>query len=64
MSLSSQRHANLYRSKEVLCVHEEVHERLKVKSIDRGFVWQSTSPQYHQPPLDEWEEDLDNEEVE
>jgi hypothetical protein len=36
---------------------------LEIRSIDRGFAWQFASPQYCQPH-DEWEEDLDNYEVE
>lgn len=39
ISLSSCRHGNLYRSEEVLCVHEEVQEGLEIKSTDRGFAW-------------------------
>jgi hypothetical protein len=31
--------------------------------MDWGSTWQSTSPQYCQPH-EEWEEDLDNDEVE
>jgi len=58
MNLSSWRHDNLYKSKNILHAHEEVQERLEIRSINKGFVWQSTSPWYCQPN-DEWEEDMD-----
>lgn len=58
MNLSSWRHDNLYKSEKILHVHEEVRERLEIKSINKGFVWQSISPWYCQPN-DEWEEYLD-----
>ncbi len=44
-------------------VHEEVQERLEKISTNKGFAQQSTSLQYHQLP-DEWEKDLDDDEVE
>jgi len=59
MSLLSQKHCNLYISKKVLHVHVKAHERLEIKSTNRGFA----SPQYHQTH-EEWEENLDNDEVE
>jgi hypothetical protein len=59
MTLSFRKHGNLYRCKEVLGVHEEVHERLDIRSTNRCSTWLM----YHQPP-DEWELDLDNDEVE
>ncbi len=49
MSLSSQIQGKFYKSKEVLCVHEEVQKGLKIRLTNRGYAWQSTSPQYHQP---------------
>jgi hypothetical protein len=38
MSYSCPNHGNLYRSKEVLCDHEKVYERLEIKSIDKGSI--------------------------
>jgi hypothetical protein len=35
---SSQRHANLYKSEEILHVHEEVQKGLKVRYTNKGFV--------------------------
>jgi hypothetical protein len=63
MTLSFQKYGNLYRCKEVLHVHEEVHERLDIKSTNNCSTWQFVSFMYHQPP-NEWEEDSDNDEVE
>jgi hypothetical protein len=39
MSMSFQIHGNLYKYEELLCVHEEVQERLEIRSIDRGSTW-------------------------
>ncbi len=36
---------------------------MEIRSINRGFAWQFASPQYCQPH-DEWEKDMDNDEVE
>jgi hypothetical protein len=64
MNLSSQRHGNLYRfDQEVLHVHEEIYKGLEIRSTNKGSAWKSTSPQHNQCP-NEWEEGLDNEEVE
>jgi hypothetical protein len=38
INLSSQGHGNLYRFEEVLCVHEKIHERLKIRSTYKGMV--------------------------
>jgi hypothetical protein len=40
-----------------------VQKRLEKISTNKGFIQQSTSPQYCQLP-DEWEKDLDDDEVE
>jgi hypothetical protein len=40
-----------------------MQERLEKRSTNKGFVQQSTSPQYRQLP-DEWEKDLDDDKVE
>jgi len=63
MSLSTQRHGNLYKSKEVLHTLQKIQRGMEIRSINRGFAWQSTSPQYHHNH-EEWDEDLDNDEVE
>jgi hypothetical protein len=49
MSLLFQRFGNLYKFKEILHANEEVLEGLKIRSTYKGYVWQSTSPQYRQP---------------
>ncbi len=38
MSLLSRRHCNLYISKKVSHVHVKTHERLEIKSTNRGFA--------------------------
>ncbi len=63
MNFLSWRHGNMYKFEEILHLHEETHVGLGIRWINKGFVWQSTSPQYNQPPS-EWEENLDNDEVE
>jgi hypothetical protein len=39
MSLSTQRHCNLYKYEEIIHMHQEVHGAMEIISIDRGFVW-------------------------
>jgi hypothetical protein len=63
MNPSTQRHGNLYKSKEVLHMHQKIQGGMETRSINRGFIWQSTSPQYRHNH-EEWDEDLDNNEVE
>jgi hypothetical protein len=46
MSLSTQRHGNLYRSKKILHTHQEVQKGMETRSTARGFAWQSTLIQY------------------
>jgi hypothetical protein len=44
MSLSTQRHGNLYKFKEVLQIHREVQGGMEIRIIDKGYVWQFASP--------------------
>jgi hypothetical protein len=63
MSLSTQKHGALYRSEEILYTYQEVHRGMETRSIDRGSTWPSISLQY-QHNHEEWDEDLDNDEIE
>ncbi len=49
MILLFQRFGDLHKCKEILHANEEVLEGLKIISTYKGYVWQSISPQYHQP---------------
>jgi hypothetical protein len=63
MSVSTQRHGNLYISEELLHAHQEVQRGMETISIARGFAWQSTLAQYCQHH-EEWDENKYNDEVE
>jgi hypothetical protein len=39
MSLSTQRHGNLYRSKKILHTHQEVQRGMETRSTTKGFAW-------------------------
>jgi len=62
MTLSTQRHGNLYRSKKILHMHQEVQRGMETRSTTKGFAWQSALAQYHHHH-EEWDEDLHNDEV-
>ncbi len=63
MSINPKASNSPYKSKEILQLHQEIQRGMEIRSIDRGSIWQSTSPQYHHNH-EEWDEDLDNNEVE
>jgi hypothetical protein len=45
MSLSTQRHGILYRTKNILYTYQKVHGGMETRSINRGSTWPSISPQ-------------------
>jgi len=61
MSLSTQRHGNLYKFEQMLHMHQKVRG-METRSMNKGSIWQSISPQYHHNH-EEWNEDLDNDEI-
>jgi hypothetical protein len=43
MSLSTQRHGNLHRSKKILLMLQEVQGGMEIRSTNRGSAWQYAS---------------------
>ncbi len=63
MSLSTQRHGNLHRSKKILLMLQEVQGGMEIRSTNRGSAWQYASFEYHHNH-EEWDENLENDEIE
>jgi hypothetical protein len=38
MNMSTHRHGSLYRSKDILQIHQEVQGGMEIRSIDSGFA--------------------------
>ncbi len=59
--MSTQRHGTLYKSKEILRMYQEVHGGMEMRSTNISPTLIFISLQYHH---EEWDEDIDNDELE
>jgi hypothetical protein len=63
MSMSTQRYDTLYKSKEILCMYQEVHGGMEMRSTNISPTLIFISLQY-QHNHEEWDEGIDNDELE